>query len=89
MPDSQSFIGDLDLWCTSKQFLDIGAGDEEEHAVLLYNYLYYLSLRERGLLHDDVSPRDGNTPTNTPTNTTFNLVSHTVSPISPLPPPFF
>ena len=21
MPDSQSFIGDLDLWCTSKQFL--------------------------------------------------------------------
>jgi len=53
MPDAQSFIGDLDLWCTAKQFLDIGAGDEEEHAVLLYNYLYYLSMRERGLITED------------------------------------
>jgi coiled-coil and C2 domain-containing protein 2A len=41
--DSQSFIGETDLWCTTNQFWEIGAGDEEEHATLLYNYLYYLS----------------------------------------------
>jgi coiled-coil and C2 domain-containing protein 2A len=34
----------LDLWCTTKQFWEIGAGDEEEHATLVYNYLYYLSV---------------------------------------------
>lgn len=43
MKDSQSFIGEMDLWCTNKQFWDIGAGDEEEHATMLYNYLYYIS----------------------------------------------
>ena len=42
MKDSQAFIGSLDLWCTSQQFWEIGAGDEEEHAVLLYNYFKYL-----------------------------------------------
>jgi coiled-coil and C2 domain-containing protein 2A len=42
MKDAQSFIGSLDLWCTSRQFWEIGAGDEEEHATMLYNYLYYL-----------------------------------------------
>jgi hypothetical protein len=30
------------------QLLDIGAGDEEEHAVMLYNMLYHLSLKENG-----------------------------------------
>ena len=39
IPDAQAFIGETDLWCTVKQTLDIGAGDEEEHAVLLYNLL--------------------------------------------------
>ena len=28
--------------------MDIGAGDEEEHAVMLYNMLYYNALKERG-----------------------------------------
>eukprot|EP00062_Callorhinchus_milii_P004934 gi/632943873/ref/XP_007887193.1/ PREDICTED: coiled-coil and C2 domain-containing protein 2A isoform X2 [Callorhinchus milii] len=38
LPDSVSFAGICDLWCTSDQFLDLLAGDEEEHAVLLCNY---------------------------------------------------
>lgn len=45
MNDVQSFIGEMDLWCTSSQFWEVGAGDEEEHAVTLFNYLYYLSLK--------------------------------------------
>lgn len=32
-----------DLWCTSQEFLDLGYGDWEEHAVLLANYFMYLS----------------------------------------------
>ncbi|KFV04520.1 Coiled-coil and C2 domain-containing protein 2A, partial [Pterocles gutturalis] len=38
LPDSVSFAGICDLWCTSDQFLYLLAGDEEEHAVLLCNY---------------------------------------------------
>ncbi|OXB82886.1 UNVERIFIED_CONTAM: hypothetical protein H355_003328 [Colinus virginianus] len=38
LPDTVSFAGICDLWCTSDQFLDLLAGDEEEHAVLLCNY---------------------------------------------------
>ncbi|XP_043918517.1 coiled-coil and C2 domain-containing protein 2A [Protopterus annectens] len=38
LPDSVSFSGVCDLWSTSDQFLDLLAGDEEEHAVLLCNY---------------------------------------------------
>ncbi|XP_074848612.1 coiled-coil and C2 domain-containing protein 2A isoform X2 [Carettochelys insculpta] len=38
LPDSVSFSGICDLWSTSDQFLDLLAGDEEEHAVLLCNY---------------------------------------------------
>ncbi|GCB67451.1 hypothetical protein scyTo_0008062, partial [Scyliorhinus torazame] len=38
LPDSISFAGICDLWCTSDQFLNLLAGDEEEHAVLLCNY---------------------------------------------------
>jgi len=48
MNDAQSFLGEFDLWCTSQQFWEIGAGDEEEHAVTLFNYLYFLSLKTRG-----------------------------------------
>ena len=48
IPDIQAFVGELDLWCTTKQTLEIMAGDEEEHATTLYNYLYYLSLRASG-----------------------------------------
>eukprot|EP01038_Epipyxis_sp_PR26KG_P007416 gene7416-10108_t len=46
MNDSESFLGETDLWCTTKEFWEIGAGDEEEHAIMLYNFLYYLKLSE-------------------------------------------
>jgi hypothetical protein len=45
MPDSQAFIGAYDLWCTSQQMWDMGAGDEEEHGITLYNYLTFLASR--------------------------------------------
>lgn len=48
IPDSQAFVGELDLWCTAAQAWQIMGGDEEEHATILYNYLYYLSLKARG-----------------------------------------
>ncbi|XP_039607444.1 coiled-coil and C2 domain-containing protein 2A isoform X1 [Polypterus senegalus] len=38
LPDNVSFAGICDLWSTCDQFLDLLAGDEEEHAVLLCNY---------------------------------------------------
>ncbi|XP_073465964.1 coiled-coil and C2 domain-containing protein 2A [Aquarana catesbeiana] len=38
LPDNVSFAGICNLWSTSDQFLDLLAGDEEEHAVLLCNY---------------------------------------------------
>ena len=31
----------IDIWCTSQEFLDIKAGDWEEHAILLCNYFLY------------------------------------------------
>eukprot|EP00501_MAST-03F_sp_TOSAG23-6_P000862 GSMAST32.ASY1.ANO1.898.1 assembled CDS len=31
-----------DIWCTSEQFLNLQAGDWEEHAILLCNYFLYL-----------------------------------------------
>jgi coiled-coil and C2 domain-containing protein 2A len=41
--DNQSFAGQLpDLWCTSQEFLDLGAGDVEEHAILLCNYFNFI-----------------------------------------------
>ena len=43
MADAQSFQGESDMWCTAKEAWETGAGDEEEHATLLYNYLYYLN----------------------------------------------
>uniref|UniRef100_A0A6I8SKL6 Coiled-coil and C2 domain containing 2A n=1 Tax=Xenopus tropicalis TaxID=8364 RepID=A0A6I8SKL6_XENTR len=38
LPDNVSFAGICNLWSTADQFLDLLAGDEEEHAVLLCNY---------------------------------------------------
>lgn len=35
--------GAVEIWCTIKEMMDMGAGDEEEHATLLYCYYYYLS----------------------------------------------
>ncbi|EDV23074.1 uncharacterized protein TRIADDRAFT_28071 [Trichoplax adhaerens] len=40
--DSVSFAGLCDIWSTSSQFLQMLAGDEEEHAVLLCNYFLYM-----------------------------------------------
>jgi hypothetical protein len=45
LSDAQSFQeSSIDFWCTTKQAWEVGAGDEEEHGTMLYNYLYYLSL---------------------------------------------
>eukprot|EP01041_Mallomonas_annulata_P001440 gene1440-2773_t len=38
-----TFLGELDLWCSNTQVWNILAGDEEEHAITLYNFLYYLN----------------------------------------------
>jgi hypothetical protein len=35
--------GKVDVWCTIKEMLEMGAGDEEEHATLLYCFFYHLS----------------------------------------------
>eukprot|EP01029_Cantina_marsupialis_P017745 TRINITY_DN39_c0_g3_i3.p1 TRINITY_DN39_c0_g3~~TRINITY_DN39_c0_g3_i3.p1 ORF type:complete len:592 (+),score=185.44 TRINITY_DN39_c0_g3_i3:482-2257(+) len=40
--DWNAFGGDLDLWCTSQEFLDLLAGDWEEHAILLCNYFLWI-----------------------------------------------
>ncbi|XP_063165692.1 coiled-coil and C2 domain-containing protein 2A isoform X1 [Candoia aspera] len=48
LPDTVSFAGICDLWSTSDQFLDLLAGDEEEHAVLLCNY--FLALDKKAWL---------------------------------------
>lgn len=45
--DNQSFNDALpDLWCTSQEFLDLGAGDVEEHALLLCNYFNFIDSNE-------------------------------------------
>ncbi|XP_048762965.2 coiled-coil and C2 domain-containing protein 2A-like isoform X2 [Ostrea edulis] len=40
--DSVVFPGLCDIWSTCDQFLQMMAGDEEEHAVLLANYFMYM-----------------------------------------------
>jgi hypothetical protein len=45
MADNHAFgssSASADLWATAQEFLDMGAGDSEEHAILLHNYLLYL-----------------------------------------------
>uniref|UniRef100_A0A7S3GGL9 C2 domain-containing protein n=1 Tax=Palpitomonas bilix TaxID=652834 RepID=A0A7S3GGL9_9EUKA len=39
--DWMTFEGKEDIWCSSDQFLDLMAGDWEEHAILMCNYLLY------------------------------------------------
>lgn len=41
--DWQAFQGDVDVWCNCQEFLDIQAGDWEEHSILLANYISILS----------------------------------------------
>jgi coiled-coil and C2 domain-containing protein 2A len=59
IPDSQAFVGELDLWCTAAQTWQIMGGDEEEHATILYNYLYYLSLKARGEIQGGAGSKTG------------------------------
>ena len=41
--DTQLFsISCADLWCTTQEFLDIKAGDWEEHGILLCNYFNWI-----------------------------------------------
>jgi hypothetical protein len=54
MSDAQAFVGELDVWCTMDEIFDLCAGDEEEHGMLLFNYLYYLSLANQGSGHDNM-----------------------------------
>lgn len=42
MEDWQLFVGNEDIWSYSNQFLELCAGDWEEHAVLLRNYFAFL-----------------------------------------------
>ncbi|XP_042339465.1 coiled-coil and C2 domain-containing protein 2A isoform X2 [Plectropomus leopardus] len=42
LPDGVAFSAACDLWSTCNEFLDLLAGDEEEHAVLLCNYFLYM-----------------------------------------------
>lgn len=45
LSDAQTFQEtSIDFWCSSKQAWEVGAGDEEEHGTILFNYLYFLSL---------------------------------------------
>ena len=38
-----SMFKDLpDTFCNSQEFLDLGAGDHEEHAILLANFFMYI-----------------------------------------------
>jgi len=42
MEDLRLFQDMPDLFCTSQEFFDLGAGDYEEHAILLANYFMYI-----------------------------------------------
>ncbi len=44
--DTQAFNDLPDMWCTGQEFLDMGAGDYEEHAVLLCNYFNYIDKKQ-------------------------------------------
>ncbi|EEY68774.1 uncharacterized protein PITG_19155 [Phytophthora infestans T30-4] len=41
LDDWLAFDGDKDVWSTAQEFLNMGAGDHEEHAVLLANYFMW------------------------------------------------
>lgn len=43
--DLKKFEDMADLYCTNQQFLDLGEGDFEEHAILLCNYFNYIDAR--------------------------------------------
>ncbi|CAM9591141.1 unnamed protein product, partial [Pylaiella littoralis] len=49
LEDWQMFEGVGDMWCTSQQFLEILAGDDEEHAIMLHNYILHLIMAKEGI----------------------------------------
>jgi coiled-coil and C2 domain-containing protein 2A len=49
--DWQAFQGETEVWCTSKEFLELRAGDWEEHALLLLNYMLYLDRSNSAFEH--------------------------------------
>ena len=50
LDDWNAFVDCDDLFCTSQEFLDICAGDWEEHAILLRNYLEHVDTRRQHYL---------------------------------------
>jgi len=48
LSDIDVFGRHADVWATCAQTLDMGAGDFEEHALLLLNYLMWLNLPDNG-----------------------------------------
>jgi hypothetical protein len=51
----------MDLWCTNQQFWEIGAGDEEEHAITLYNYFrYFKNMDSRSDKNNDNNNNNNN-----------------------------
>ena len=49
--DWQTFQGETEVWCTSKEFLELRAGDWEEHALLLLNFMLYLDRNTTAFEH--------------------------------------
>ncbi|ETK73497.1 hypothetical protein F441_19992 [Phytophthora nicotianae CJ01A1] len=47
LDDWLAFDGDKDVWSTTQEFLNMGAGDHEEHAVLLANYFMWYERRHQ------------------------------------------
>lgn len=45
LDDRTTLAASIDLWSTADQMLEIGAGDEAEHAILLCNYLLSFGLK--------------------------------------------
>lgn len=46
--DDQALFQDMpDLTCNSQEFIDLGMGDDEEHAILLCNYFNYIDDRQK------------------------------------------
>ena len=52
--DTHTHHGAVDVWCNANEIWEIVAGDEEEHATLLFNYLYYLILKRNSSSTDDI-----------------------------------
>ncbi|KAL0238933.1 hypothetical protein PCE1_004624 [Barthelona sp. PCE] len=60
--DSVSFVGHEEVWMNSQEFIDLGAADDEEHAILFCNFVRYLQpsysvflLLGRSAVHGDVA----------------------------------